>query len=78
MGNQAMLVGVALEAVAKIRVRNCYQCHGAFRHGLSLEICHAVFSHNVHDVGARRGDDVARRQLEHDAAAAFAPFVVGG
>src|SRR5580700_835522 len=51
---------------------------GAFGDGLSLEIDHAIFGDDIHDVGARGGHDVALREVEHDPAAALAALVIGG
>src|SRR5882724_11771497 len=67
--DQAMFIGLALEALAKVRMRDGDQGKCALRHRLSLQVDHPEFRHDVHDVGTRRGDDVARGEFEDDAAA---------
>ena len=51
---------------------------GALGNGFSLQVDDAVFGDDVHHVGARRGDDVAGREVKHDAAAALALLAIRG
>src|SRR5882672_10663777 len=76
--DQAMFIGLALEALAKVRMRDGDQGKCALRHRLSLQVGHPEFRHDVHDVGTRRGDDVARGEFEDDAAATLASLLVRG
>jgi len=55
--NQAMFIGLAFEGPREVGVRDGDQGQCTLRHGLSLQVDHPEFRHDVHDVGARRGDD---------------------
>lgn len=72
-----MLVGLALQVFAEVRVGDGDEGKGAFGDGLAFEVGDAVFCDDVHHVGACGGDDVARGEVEHDATAALAAFVIG-
>ena len=72
-----MLVRLALETLAKVRMRAADQCLGPFGDGLPLQIDHPVLGDDEHDVGTRCGDDVAWRQVEHDPAAPRTTLVIG-
>ena len=54
------------------------QSLGAFGNRSSLQVDHAVLGDDVHHVRARRRDDVAGREVEHDPALALAALLVGG
>src|SRR5262245_13545950 len=71
-----MLVRLAFETFPEVRMRNANQGLGTFSDRFPLQIDEAVLRDDVHHVGAWRGDDVALRQVQHDAAAALAAFLV--
>src|SRR4030095_1613347 len=75
--DQPVLVRLAFETLAKVRMRDADERPGAFGDRLPLQIDHPVLGDDEHDVGARRGHDVALRQAQHDPAAALAALVVG-
>src|SRR5258707_3331600 len=75
--DQAELAGVALELRAEVGVGDGDQRDRALGQRLALEIDDAVLGHDVHDVGTRRGDDVAGRQAGDDPALAHAVPLVG-
>ena len=72
-----MLVGLLLKLRTEIRMCDGDERFCALRDRLSLQVDHAVFRDDVHHVGARRGDDVAGRQVQYDAAAGRAPLAIG-
>ena len=73
-----MFIRLTLKPLAKVWMGNADERFSAFGDGLSLEIDHAVFGHDIHDIGARRGHNVARREVEHNPAATVAPLVISG
>ena len=75
--DQAVLVRLAFETLAKVRMRDADQRLGAFGDGLPLQIDHPVLGDDEHDVRAGCGHDVALSQVQHDPAAALAALVVG-
>src|SRR5206468_9847641 len=74
--HEVVLARLPLELLAEIRVREGDERPGALGDRLSLEIHDPVLRDDVHDVGARRGDDVARRQRADDAALPLAALLV--
>src|SRR5262249_17451091 len=75
--DQAMLVRLAFEALTEVGMSNPNQSLGTFRDGFSLQVDDSVLGDDVHHVRAGCGDDVARCEVQHDAAAALAALVVG-
>src|SRR5262245_49865123 len=73
-----MLVGLAFEALTEVGMRDPDERLSALSDRFPSQIHDAVLGDDVHDVGAWRGNDVARRQIQHDAAAALAALVVSG
>src|SRR5262249_14704069 len=67
-----------LEFLAEVGMRDLDECLRALRDRLPLQVRDAVLRHHVHDVRARRRDDVARRERAHDPALALARALVGG
>ena len=78
MGNEAVFVGLALKLLAEIRMGDGDEGKGALGDRLSFEVDEAIFSDDVHDVGAGSGDDIAGSEVEDDAAAGLAELLVGG
>jgi hypothetical protein len=54
-----VLIRLTLQPITKVRMGDSDERFGAFGDGLSLEIDHAIFGDDIHDVGARRGHDIA-------------------
>src|SRR5580765_2657393 len=75
--DQTVLVRLAFETLAKVRMRDADQCLGAFGDGLPLQIDHPILGHDEHDVRSRCRHDVALSQVQHDPATALAALVVG-
>ena len=71
-----MLEGFALELLAIVGMGDRNEPARPLGHRLALEVDESIFGDDVHDVRAWRGDDISRRQVEHDAAAALAALVV--
>src|SRR6185437_5285060 len=78
-GMSRFLVGFALEPLTEVGMCNAADRLCALGYGSSLQIDHAVLGDHIHHVRARRRDDVAGREVEHDAAAALtSPLVSRG
>jgi hypothetical protein len=65
-----VFVGLALEILAKVGVRKSDKRFGPLGDRLSFQIDHAVLRDYIHHVRAGSGNNVAVRQIEHNAAAA--------
>src|SRR6185436_10775876 len=74
--DQPVLVGFALQRFAEVRMRDADQGLGALGHRLALQVRQAVLGDDEHDIRARRGHDVARRQPEDDSASPLAALVI--
>src|SRR6266536_1400666 len=75
--DQTVLVRLAFETLAKVRMRDADQRPGPFGDGFPLQIDHPVLGDDEHDVGTGCGDHIAWRQVQHDPAAALAALVGG-
>src|SRR3990167_8074854 len=75
--DQAVFTSLALEAFTEVGMGKRDQHPGPFGDRAALEVGDAIFSDDIHHVRPRGGDDVARGQVEHDAAAALALLLVG-
>ena len=73
-----MFMRLTLKPFAEVGMGYRNKCLGPFGYRLSLQVHDAIFGDYIHHVSARRGDNVAWCQVQHNAAAAFTPFVVRG
>src|SRR6266516_3566590 len=73
---QVVRARLALELLAEVGMRQRDERLHALGNGLPLEVHDPVLRDDVHDVGARRGHDVARRQRADDAALPLAALLV--
>lgn len=72
-----MLMGLALEPIAEVRMRNRNHRLGARGDGFALQIDDAILCNPVHDVGAGCRHDIALREIENDPAFRRTTFVIG-
>ena len=75
--DQPVLVGFALQGLTEVRMRDADQGLGTLGDRLALQVGQSVLGDDEHDIGARRGHDIARRQPEDDPASPLAAFVIG-
>src|SRR5262245_8927718 len=74
--DEAVFVGLAFERFAEIWMGNGNERLGTLRYRFALETDHPVLGDDVHDIGARRRNDVSGSEAEHDTALGLAALIV--